>query len=485
VSKFSVKKNVVRELIPKLIAPAILLFFFIDQIFYLETETAPLLSALAALGISVMALRYKQLLLYILTLSIPLSIQISIGGSAKMSLPSEMIALLLSVFFVLKLLFGARPTRSFVFHPITLLILLDIVWLFITSLLSEMPVVSLKRFSVRVLYYIVFYYFYYELYKLDRANIKRVFFFTALGMLIPILYTLLKHYHMQFSMVGSQKISAPFYFDHTIYGACTVFMLPFLFSQTTHQKNVIKRLGYSFLTLVFVIAAWLSFSRAAWLSILVAFAIYIVIKFKIKFRTLFIISSILLFFLFLSGTKLTSVFDETKQISHTNDVTMHLKSVSNVSTDASNKERVNRWKCAIRMFADKPFFGFGPGTYQFFYGPYQVRSELTRISTFSGNKGHAHSEYLNYLSETGLPGLLIFITLVSTVCYRAYRVVISHPEEESRNLAMVLLLALISYFVHAFFNGFIEFDKAAMLVFSSIAAITALDLSQPLKKNNT
>ena len=36
------------------------------------------------------------------------------------------------------------------------------------------------------------------------------------------------------------------------------------------------------------------------------------------------------------------------------------------------------------MWQDKPFFGFGPGTYQFEYGPYQRSYEKTRISTDFG-----------------------------------------------------------------------------------------------------
>ena len=35
---------------------------------------------------------------------------------------------------------------------------------------------------------------------------------------------------------------------------------------------------------------------------------------------------------------------------------------NNVSTDASNLERINRWNCAIRMYAERPFLGHGPGT---------------------------------------------------------------------------------------------------------------------------
>lgn len=53
----------------------------------------------------------------------------------------------------------------------------------------------------------------------------------------------------------------------------------------------------------------------------------------------------------------------------------HLQSISNISTDASNLERINRWHSAFRMFAERPIFGWGPGTYSFEYAPFQLSTE--------------------------------------------------------------------------------------------------------------
>ena len=83
---------------------------------------------------------------------------------------------------------------------------------------------------------------------------------------------------------------------------------------------------------------------------------------------------------------------------------------TNISTDASNLERINRWQAAIRMYEDHPVLGFGPGTYQFEYAPYQMSQEKTAISTNAGDRGNAHSEYIGPLSEEGLPGMLLVIS---------------------------------------------------------------------------
>ena len=87
-------------------------------------------------------------------------------------------------------------------------------------------------------------------------------------------------------------------------------------------------------------------------------------------------------------------------------LTEHVESISNVSSDDSNLERLNRWNCAVSLFKERPITGWGPGTYQFVYAPYQEAKYRTTISTNNGDGGNAHSEYLGPLAEQGVPGLL-------------------------------------------------------------------------------
>jgi len=95
-----------------------------------------------------------------------------------------------------------------------------------------------------------------------------------------------------------------------------------------------------------------------------------------------------------------------------------LESAANVTTDASNLERLNRWSCALQMFEERPIFGFGPGTYAFQYARFQEPEKITIISTNFGDAGNAHSEYLGPLSEMGVFGLLSMIFIVSAIFYK-------------------------------------------------------------------
>ena len=158
------------------------------------------------------------------------------------------------------------------------------------------------------------------------------------------------------------------------------------------------------------------------------------------------------------------------------DISKHVQSISNISTDASNVERINRWNCAIRMFKMKPILGWGPGTYSFKYAPFQHSREKTIISTNAGDKGNAHSEYLQPLADSGLIGSLSFILMVIAVIYRSSRLYIRAKDKEIRMLTLGLLLGLITYFVHGIMNDFLDTDKLSVPFWGFLAILVTMDV---------
>jgi O-antigen ligase len=189
--------------------------------------------------------------------------------------------------------------------------------------------------------------------------------------------------------------------------------------------------------------------------------------------------------IYLNFDSITELARRNDSKSNARDLSEHVESVSNIQTDASNMERINRWKCALRMFADKPIVGFGPGTYQYNYGLYQVRSEMTRISTVSGNRGHAHSEYLTYLSEMGLLGLIIFLAQLFFAVYTGMKIIYKSRDRFTQTLATGLLLALFTIYIHSIFNAFLDIDKMAMLAFGALAGLVMLDISYKKELSTT
>jgi O-antigen ligase len=210
-------------------------------------------------------------------------------------------------------------------------------------------------------------------------------------------------------------------------------------------------------------------------SLLAALLLAVILWIRMPVRLLAVTAAGMMLALVLSAGWIWQRMDSTTEDSSA-DLGQHLRSASNISTDQSNLERINRWKCALRMFEEKPLAGWGPGTYQFNYGPFQRASERTAISTDFGDAGNAHSEYLGALSESGLPGAVLYLLITITTVITGIRVWYREKRGAAGYFALAILTGLITYVVHAVMNSFLDSDKIAALWWGFIAILTAMDL---------
>ena len=257
------------------------------------------------------------------------------------------------------------------------------------------------------------------------------------------------------------------------------FLAMFSFNSFFSRKLKIISLGVlGFVLLGFI----LSYSRAAWLSIVVAFAVWVMLKLKIKFKPVFIGFISIIGLLFLFQTQILMSLERNSEQSSANFIT-HISSMSNITTDASNLERINRWSCAVRMFDDKPMFGYGPGTYMFQYAPYQLSKDRTIISTNSADGGNAHSEYLGPLSESGVLGLLTYLLLIGVVIYTAVKTYSRLSDIRLKSFVAAALVSLVSYYIHGFLNNFLDTDKISVPFWGFTAMIVAIDIYSRKQEN--
>jgi O-antigen ligase len=130
------------------------------------------------------------------------------------------------------------------------------------------------------------------------------------------------------------------------------------------------------------------------------------------------------------------------------------------------------------MFKKRPGLGFGPGTYAFEYAAFQDPENLTIISTNFGDMGNAHSEYLGALSESGLIGMLLFMSIVVSIFYSSIRLYYRYDQHNDvKILIMGIIVSLASYFIHAFLNNYLDTDKAAVPVWAMCAMVVAMTIS--------
>jgi putative inorganic carbon (hco3(-)) transporter len=399
----------------------------------------------------------------------------------SISLPSEPLMFGVLLLFVLKLLHERFYDHRIMKHPVTIAIIINLVWIFITCFTSEIPIVSIK-FMVARLWFVVPFYFAGILLFTDIKNVRKFQWLYIIPLMIVIFYTLYNHSTYGFDKPHSNMVMKPFYNDHTAYGAIIALFLPVF---TGFSFNSIYKKSYRLFSLVVLIILLtgiiFSYSRAAWISVAAAFAVLLLVRFRIKFYwvLLALIIGIGIFFMF--RFQFLDKLEKNKQDSST-DFVEHIQSISNISSDASNLERINRWAAAIRLFKERPIFGWGPGTYQFVYAPYQRSKEKTIISTNYGDMGNAHSEYIGPMSESGILGMLSFIGIVVAVIYTGLRVYRRARNSEIKLISLALTLGLITYYIHGFMNNFLDTDKASVPFWGFTAIIVAMDLYHSGKK---
>lgn len=130
--------------------------------------------------------------------------------------------------------------------------------------------------------------------------------------------------------------------------------------------------------------------------------------------------------------------------------------------------RIDYWNAALRIFADHPWLGTGPGTFGSIYPKYKLlTSEDPRL---------AHNNFLEALSDSGIFGFLAYTTLwIWPLC-----VVIRRMRRTTDPMMIGLTLSLVAWVMH----GLVDFDQyipsLALLAFFFLGMLEGLQTGKPL-----
>ena len=439
--------------------------------------------------------------LLLIALLTPFAVNVDMMSGMELSLPVEPLMILFTLIFLFRVLLHRKQSHNntipqshnnAISHPVTLLVLAMLTWMTITSLTSEMPWVSIKYTLARVWFTVPFFFAATLIFRNPR-RIRQFFWAYMIGLCAVVLITTVRTLGNFSDLQTLHRVMRPFYNDHTAYGCVIALMLPtalfFVGGKEAGGKEIGQRRQpwYRLFSLspyllisitlfaLLCIGLFLSYCRAAWISVAGAVGIWLLVRtgMKIKWMMLLFGLGVGLFFVH-QGDVLYKLGKNKQDSSYT--LADQVKSISNISTDASNLERLNRWASAIRMWKEDPLMGCGPGTYQFLYGRHQRSYQLSTISTNAGNLGNAHSEYIGPCAESGIVGMLTVFALLFCSLYTGIRTY-NHAHNPTRRLfCLMMTLALVTYFVHGTLNNFLDTDKLSLPFWGAFAVITVMSL---------
>ena len=339
---------------------AVVLFVVADAVALLNHNYIIMAVPAVLLALVLMVSRLELSLIGMAFLT-PFSVDAELLQGMDLSLPVEPLMMIFSLIFLVRAVLERPFGREFFKHPVTIAVLVMLGWMIVTSALSQLPLVSFKHTAAQMWFIVTFYFGGCYVFR-NRNRIGQFFWAYAIGLIAIILLSTMKTIGHLHDLPTLHHAMRPFYNDHTAYGCVIALMLPaafyFIFSRDSHGWN---RLWWAVLFGIMALGLYLSFSRAAWISLVAAVGVFFAVKMGMKVKWMMVVFALGVGLVYTYQGDLLYRMGK-NNVDSSADLGNQVKSISNISTDASNLERLNRWASALRMWEEHPVTGTGAGT---------------------------------------------------------------------------------------------------------------------------
>lgn len=228
------------------------------------------------------------------------------------------------------------------------------------------------------------------------------------------------------SPIGDYYRATGFFHIALTYAYCVGMVGFFAFAKVLLQMKQKNNYILPFITSITTVGAIVASStRGAWIALFVA---GLLITFLVNKRKA-IVHSLLSVFLIGSLMLVPTIKDRAI-------------SIFNMSSMASNTERIGLWKANFEMFKDHPILGVGLERSR-----KRLPEYYEKLNIKNGFDAHAHNDFLAILSGVGLPGALAFVWFCFYFVRLSYRLFKKSENEDLKVLALGALGAQIYFFV--------------------------------------
>lgn len=131
--------------------------------------------------------------------------------------------------------------------------------------------------------------------------------------------------------------------------------------------------------------------------------------------------------------------------------------------------RPTYWSNTVGIFLDSPFLGTGLGTFASLYPDIEGGGGPVQLI-------HAHNDYLEYLSELGLVGMVFLLGGIFIIAISSFLIWRMRRHPEVKGLALGGIIAIICIMIHSI-TDFNLHIPANMLLFSIVLSLTAVTVT--------
>lgn len=127
-----------------------------------------------------------------------------------------------------------------------------------------------------------------------------------------------------------------------------------------------------------------------------------------------------------------------------------IRSVCSFKTEA-NRERLLMWRQSLELVDDNPVLGVGAGNWKITL-PSRGLERLTERSFRRVHFQRPHNDYVWVLCETGMVGLVLYLSIFGIVIGYILRIIIRHPDAHDRLVVLLMFFGIVGYMTISFFS---------------------------------
>ncbi len=415
---------------------------------------------------------------------IPLSCYVHlIGNSLSTTLPDEQMMwffLLLTTFLLV-----ARKKimpEWFLRHPITLILVLQYIWLIVAVIFSENFFPSFKFLLAKTWYLNAFIIIPLMIFKTKDDFIRAYKLFMIPFMLLMV-FIFIRHGFWNFNFWASNKVVQPFFQNHVDHSTVLSMSFPLLIIGYQLSKGN-KRWRRIFVGLIIfcLIATAMAQARAAMLAIIFCLVIWFALNKKIInwIMPLFFAFIITVLSLLVYNNNYLVLRPEFRKTESQPSFSALMKATV-AGRDMSSMERLYRWIASVRMSNDRPITGVGPNNFNDHYKNYAVSIFRTYVWR-NEERSTTHNYFLFMLVEQGYPAMFLYGIFIMAVFGYAQRIYYKTNDRFYKKAILGLTMVFAAGFVNNFFSELIETDKIGALFYMSVVLL--LIIGNLIKQEN-
>lgn len=294
----------------------------------------------------------------------------------------------------------------------------------------------------------------------EEGKVKKLFTILISVSTLVGLYAIWQHYsgmdlyrNTVLEAKGNVFSSLGLFDHHLTFGGyyMLVFLLAFIFLLTASRSGMPRILGF-LAPVVLGLSLLFSYARSAWLGAIMGVLTFGLLR-GAKY-VLFLVLGLLVLCLLIYVMEPTS-WERIKEI--------------DLSKDKPESTRIRLWYTSINMIKDKPVWGIGLGNFSRLFDRYKVDGIYDTTC-------HPHNDFLNVAANSGILGLLAYLSIWAAFLYSTVKSVWKKRSESfGRAVQMGGIVAVVAFLFAGLLQCYYTDAEVNMLIMFILGLTTIMN----------